>query len=68
VKKSLMLTLASSAAAWAQCSMCQTAAAAQSASAGKALNTAILILFVPAVAMFCGIFAVLRAGSRNDRQ
>ncbi len=48
----------------AQCSMCRTAAASQGAGAAGALNAAIVILLVPALALFCGIFllAVGRQG------
>jgi hypothetical protein len=54
------------AAGWAQCAMCRTAAAQQGDAAAGAMNSAILILLVPAVAMFCGVFAMaIRAGSRN---
>jgi hypothetical protein len=50
--RSFLLLVALAHGAAAQCSMCRTASqAAQSA----ALNHAILILFVPAVALFCAI-------------
>ncbi len=39
----------------AQCAMCRTAAAAQAHAAGT-INTAILILLLPAVALFSGVF------------
>jgi heme/copper-type cytochrome/quinol oxidase subunit 2 len=42
--------------AWAQCSMCQTSAAAQDQAVSRAFNAAILVLFVPAVGLFCGVF------------
>lgn len=55
------------AAGWAQCSMCRTAASQQGAAGAKAMNSAILILLVPAVAMFCGVFAIaIRAGTKHE--
>jgi hypothetical protein len=55
------------AAAWGQCSMCRTAAAAQGAAAGKTLDHAVLILLVPAVTLFAGVFlAAFRIGSSHD--
>lgn len=51
--------LASSSTAWAQsCAMCYNAAAAAKATAIQALRHGILILLVPPLAMFIGIFAV----------
>ena len=41
---------------WAQCSMCRAAAASQGAGATHALNAAIVVLLVPAVALFTGVF------------
>ena len=43
---------------WAQCSMCRTAAAAQGPEAARAMNTGVLLLLTPAVALFTGIFAL----------
>ena len=40
----------------AQCAMCRSAASAQSAHASHMLNTAILILLLPALMLFCGVF------------
>jgi hypothetical protein len=55
----------SSAAAYAQgCAMCYTSAAAAKAGALQALRTGILILLVPALVMFAGIFVVIYR-SRN---
>jgi hypothetical protein len=55
------------AAAWGQCSMCRTAAAAQGASAGKTLDHAVLILLVPAVTLFAGVFlTAFRIGSGQN--
>ena len=60
------------------CSMCYTAAAAQSEQGKAALNLAILVLLLPAVAIFSGVFWVayrhrdwwaedVPAGSRDSR-
>lgn len=40
----------------AQCAMCRTAAAAQGARAASTLNTAILILLLPALVLFSAVF------------
>jgi hypothetical protein len=57
--------------ALAQCSMCRTAAA-QNAQAAKTINTAILILLLPALALFSSVFLLaLRssdAESEDDRK
>jgi len=60
--------LAGSLPALAQCPMCRNAAAAQGAAAARALDLAILILLVPAVGMFCGIYwlAVRRLDSTDN--
>jgi len=47
----------------AQCPMCRTAAARDPAAA-RALNLGILLLFIPAVALFSGVF-LLAFHSRN---
>jgi hypothetical protein len=54
--------------ALAQCPMCRNAAAAQGAAAARALDLGILILLVPAVSMFCGIYwlAVRRRGASDN--
>jgi ribose/xylose/arabinose/galactoside ABC-type transport system permease subunit len=58
------IALLASGAAWAQCSMCRTAAAAQS---GHAMDVAIVVLLAPAVVMFCGIFVgIFRSTSKTD--
>jgi hypothetical protein len=51
---------------FAQCSMCRAAAAAQGPEAAKALNEAILILLLPAVALFCGAFVLAVRGNRSS--
>jgi len=61
----LAVLLSSSALAHAQgCAMCYTSAAAAKASAIQALRSGILILLLPALAMFAGIFVVIYR-SRN---
>ena len=63
-----ILTAALAAApAWAQCSMCRTAASAQGEHAMRAMNAAILVLLVPAVALFCGVYVLaIRGDGRPD--
>ena len=52
--------LSSSALAYAQgCAMCYTSAAAAKAGAIQALRSGILILLIPALTMFAGIFVVI---------
>jgi hypothetical protein len=51
---------------FAQCSMCRAAAAAQGPEAARALNEAILILLLPAVALFCGAFVLAARGNRSS--
>ena len=52
------LIIGSALPALAQCSMCWTAAAAQGHGAAHALNTGILLLLLPALSLFCGVFAL----------
>lgn len=55
---------------WAQCSLCKLAVE-QDASLGTAFNKAILLMMVPALAVFAGVFllAVRSApGSRRNRR
>ncbi len=62
--------LAGSAPMAAQCSMCRTAAAAQDALAAQALDAGIVVLLVPAVALFTGVFLLAfrsDAASRRSR-
>jgi hypothetical protein len=51
-------------AAFAQCAMCRTAAAASGASA-KSLDMAVIVLFVPAMCLFCGVMLTAYRGNRN---
>jgi len=62
-----VLTLLSGAVAWAQCSMCRTAAAAHGAAGEKTLDTAVMVLLFPAMALFCGVFlTAFRSRSGGD--
>ena len=55
-----LLVLASPAALYAQsCAMCYQSAAASGAQGGAALRHGILLLFVPAISLFVGIFALI---------
>jgi len=54
--------------ALAQCPLCRTAAAANDEAAQKALDVAIIVLLIPAVSMFCGVYYVtfrFRDGGRE---
>jgi hypothetical protein len=42
----------------AQCPLCRTAASAHDEAAQKALDLAIIVLLIPAVSMFCGVYYV----------
>lgn len=65
--KIVAVGLLGGAAAWAQCSMCRTAAAAQGGAASKSMDVAIVILLAPAVALFCGIFTgIFRSASKPN--
>jgi hypothetical protein len=57
-------SLLSGTAAFAQCSMCRTAAAANGASA-KSLDLAVVVLFVPAMCLFCGVMLTAYRGNRD---
>lgn len=52
------LYCASAPAALAQCAMCKAAAAASGNNVAETLNTAILVLLIPPVLIFCAIFVV----------
>ncbi|MGB7925523.1 MAG: hypothetical protein WCF57_19955 [Pyrinomonadaceae bacterium] len=56
-------------AALAQCAMCRAAAASAGNDAATTLNTAILVLLIPPVLIFCAIFIVayrLRAAQGDE--
>lgn len=56
--------------AWAQCSLCKLAVE-QDASLGTAFNKAILLMMIPALAVFAGVFILAirskTAAPRNDK-
>jgi hypothetical protein len=62
--KLAIAALLSGAVAFAQCSMCRTAAAANGASA-KSLDLAVVVLFVPAMCLFCGVMLTAYRGNRD---
>ena len=51
---------------FAQCVMCRTAASAQGAHAAATLNRAILILLLPALALFSGVFLLAFRGAKSQ--
>ncbi len=56
--------------AWAQCSLCKLAVE-QDPSLGKAFNKAIILMMIPALAVFAGVFILaIRStpGGRNKKQ
>lgn len=58
IAAALALAVLAPGAAEAQCAMCKSAASAAGEQAARALNSGILVLLVPPVAIFCSIFAV----------
>jgi hypothetical protein len=53
----------------AQCAMCRTAASAQGTHASHMINAAILILLLPALVLFCGVFLMaFRAPASPTRE
>lgn len=66
--KTLPLLLAGASTALAQCSMCRTAASAQPPGASQAMNTAILILLVPALGLFSTVFLVAFRSDPHDEE
>jgi len=61
-------SLLSASATWAQCSMCRTAAASQGAAGARTLDRAVMILLLPAMALFCGVFWTAFRGGGRGRQ
>jgi hypothetical protein len=55
MKRRLAALLFVSAPAWAQCSLCRLAVE-QDPSLGTAFNKAILLMMIPALAVFAGVF------------
>ena len=54
----LLLVLLAPDAAQAQCAMCKSAVQGAGEQATRAMNSGILVLLIPPVAIFCTIFAV----------
>jgi hypothetical protein len=72
--RAVALALAAGAPLFGQCAMCRTAAAAQGAHAAHSFNKAILILLLPALMLFSGIFVLAfrfhsaeKSGRSGDR-
>ncbi len=55
---------------FAQCPLCRTALAAQGSAAAGTFDHAILVLLIPAVSLFCGVFlfAFRHAGSAEENR
>lgn len=52
---------------WSQCILCREAAASQPPEATRALNLAIVVLFVPAVGLFGSVYyTAFRGGPQRD--
>ena len=49
----------------AQCALCQTAVRAAGEQTARTMNTSILVLVIPPVAIFCSIFAVAYRGAKG---
>ena len=64
--RKIAFLLVAAAPAWSQCILCRQAAAAQPPEAAEALNRAILLLLVPAVGMFCTVYAVALRSAKRD--
>ena len=60
------LVAISSYGAEAQCSMCRASLAGSNANFIRNFNIGVLVLLVPPVAMFCGIFVMLRKQKSED--
>jgi len=52
--------------AWAQCSLCKLAVE-HDASLGTAFNKAILLMMIPALAVFAGVFILAIRSKTNSR-
>jgi hypothetical protein len=66
MKRRLATLFFVSAPAWAQCSLCKLAVE-QDPSLGTAFNKAILLMMIPALAVFAGVF-LLAARSAPDKK
>lgn len=59
--------LVATAPAFAQCAMCRTAVASQGAEVAKTIDFAIIILLLPAVGMFCGVYFYAYKNRNSER-
>ena len=66
IAASLLLALLAPAAADAQCALCKSAVSAAGDQATRAINSGILVLLIPPVAIFCSIFAVFVKYKNGD--
>ena len=66
MKRRLATLILISAPAWAQCSLCKLAVE-QDPSLGTAFNKAILLMMIPALAVFAGVF-LFAARSASDQK
>jgi hypothetical protein len=66
--KALLSIVTAATPALAQCSMCRTAAAAQGPGAMHAMNTAVLLLLLPALALFSAVFALAFLCARRSER
>ena len=64
----LLLVLLAPDAAEAQCAMCRSAVQGAGDQAARAMNSGILVLLVPPVAIFCSIFAVFIKYKNGDEK
>ena len=65
VRHVIVLALVASS-AYAQCSLCRFAVE-QDASLGTAFNKAIILLLIPALAVFAGVFVALRSSESRRK-
>lgn len=64
----LLLALLAPTGADAQCAMCKSAVQGAGEQAARAMNSGILVLLVPPVAIFCSIFAVFVKYRKDDEE
>ena len=64
----LVLVLIAPAGADAQCAMCRSALQGAGDQAARAINSGMLVLLIPPVAIFCSIFAVFIKYKNDDEE
>ena len=64
----VVLVLLAPAGADAQCAMCKSAVQAAGDQAARAINSGMLVLLIPPVAIFCSIFAVFIKYKNDDEE